>query len=323
MDDLIDPFRRLVDHACPPATARAIEGGADWRPPWRAFAESGFLDALVAEDAGGAGLTLADAAPLIALVGAHAVPLPVGETMIARALLSRAGMAAPDGPIVLATGALPTPLALVATHALTGAAEALRLVALDDLAATGICHDLDAIVRAATAGLRPIAAVVRALLIAGAAGAVLDMTVAYANERSQFGKPIGRQQAVQQQLAVLAEQAVAARIAAAAGARGGLSPDPFIAGVAKHGASVAAADVVAIAHAVHGAIGISEEHELQRLTRRLNAWRLADGSATFWAGRIGGMMAGCGASTLDHLRFGAIGNGTSAAGKGAGNAHSF
>src|SRR3546814_5045461 len=57
-------------------------------------------------------------------------------------------------------------------------------------------------------GLRLLAALVRAASIAGAAGALLDRTVRYANERVQFGRAIGKQQAVQQQLAVMAEQCV-------------------------------------------------------------------------------------------------------------------
>ena len=42
-----------------------------------------------------------------------------------------------------------------------------------------------------------------------------------------------------------------------------------------------------IAHAVHGAIGISEEHDLQLYSRRLHEWRLADGSEGYWARALG------------------------------------
>lgn len=303
MDELTEPFRRLIEDACPSAVARAIEDGGDWRPAWAAIAQSGFLDALVPEEAGGAGLSLSDASPLIALVGAHAVPLPIGETMIARALLARAGASLPSGPIVLVTGAMPTPLAAVATHALSGTPEAPCLSDVETPIMTGVHHDLAASVGHTAPAMRPLAAVVRAQLIAGASGRVLDMVVTYANERQQFGKPIGRQQAVQQQLAMLAEHMVAARVAAAVGAQAGLAPDPFVAAVAKHGASIAAAEIAAIAHAVFGAIGISEEHDLQRLTRRLHDWRLADGSASYWAAVAGRQRFGRG-DTLDQLRSG-------------------
>ncbi len=287
MQELIDPFARLIEDVCTPAAIRVVEGGGDANAMWDAFVESGFLDALVAEESGGAGLSLADAAPLLELLGRHAVPLPVGDTMIARALLARAGVEAPSGSIAIATGAGVIPFAGVAGHILSGTPDAPILTEANPQP-TGVFHDTGAYVAAVDgSALRPVAAALRALLISGAAGRVLEMTVAYANERSQFGKPIGKQQVIQQQLAIVAEQAVAARIAAAIGARSGLPPRLLDAAIAKHGASLAAMQIAPIAHAVHGAIGVSEEYDLQLLTRSLHAWRLADGSEAYWAGVIG------------------------------------
>lgn len=289
--ELIDPFARLIEDACTPAAIRAVEEGGDIAAMWQAFCDSGFLDALVPEDAGGAGLSLIDVAPLIALLGRHAVPLPVGDTMIARGLLALAGVETPAGPIAIATGKGPVPYAVTASHILSGTPGA-PVLTVAKVEPAGAHHDDGGYVAGLDGqALRPAAAVLRALLIAGAAERVMEMTVAYANERTQFGKAIGKQQAVQQQLSVLAEQAVAARIAAAIGARSGLDPRPADAAIAKHGASVAAVQVAAIAHAVHGAIGISEEHDLQLLTRRLHGWRLADGSEGYWAGVLGALRA--------------------------------
>ena len=289
MDELTEPFARLIEQVCPPSAVRHVEQGGDWRPLWSAFAESGFLDALVPEDLGGAGLGLADIAPLIELLGRHAVPLPVGETIIARALLAADGHEAPDGPIALVTGAGPVLGAATADHLLVAREGAAMLVAAQTT--PGDAPGLDAALHLTTnppqGDLRPIAAVLRALLIAGAADRVLEQTAAYANERQQFGKPIGRQQAVQQQLAVLAEHSVSARVAARHGCRSGLNPAPAAVAAAKYCASVAAVEVATIAHAVHGAIGISEEYDLQLLTRRLRAWGLADGSAAYWANVAG------------------------------------
>ncbi|BBF69696.1 acyl-CoA dehydrogenase family protein [Sphingomonas bisphenolicum] len=292
MQELIAPFARIIEDICTPSAIRAVEAGGDAAPMWQAFDDSGFLDALVSEDLGGAGVSLADAAPLIVLLGHHAVPLPVGDTLIARALLTASGARAPAGPIAIATGAGATPFADVAAHTLLGSPQAPILASGDDPVNGG-------------QALRPIGAVLRALLISGASARVMDMTVAYANARNQFGKPIGKQQAVQQQLAILAEQAVAARIAAAIGVRSGLPPHLADAAIAKHGASVAAAQVAAIAHAVHGAIGISEEYDLHLLTRRLHEWRLADGSEGYWAGLLGERrMAAAAVSTADYIRAG-------------------
>ncbi|RYE03058.1 MAG: acyl-CoA dehydrogenase [Sphingomonadales bacterium] len=286
MQELIDPFDRLIVDNCPLSVVRDIERGGDWRPVWQAIVESGFLDALVPEEAGGFGLSLRDIAPLVAILGARAVPLPVGETMIARALLAQAGIERPETPLVLATGNGAIPLGGLAGAIVSGPIDAPRLAVAD--ATTGmIPGTLDRMVPAHDEGLRAVAAVLRAMLIAGAAEALLDTTVRYASDRQQFGKPISRQQAVQQQLAVLAQHAVAARISAAIGARGGIVPSLRDAATAKIGAGTAAAQAAAIAHAVHGAIGISEEFDLQLLTRRLHAWRLADGSERYWAERLG------------------------------------
>jgi acyl-CoA dehydrogenase len=136
-------------------------------------------------------------------------------------------------------------------------------------------------------GLRPIQAVLDAARMAGAAARLLDMTVAYANERVQFGKPIGRQQAIQQQLAVMAEKMVMMRMAARIGTGCGGWPGLAAAATAKSVASAAAVEVAAIAHAVHGAIGISEEHDLQLYTGRLHEWRIASGSEGYWRRRLG------------------------------------
>ncbi len=328
--DILEPFARLLDDATGPATIRAIERGEAgeraWAPAWQAIAESGFLDALVAEPHGGAGLTLAQCEGLVRAIGARAVPLPIAETMLARRLLADAGIAAPDGPIVLATSlAQPVPGAQVATHALvdiggdtgadTGAdtGDALILAPLAGLncAPTGVHHALSArlggpvqgpqLARPA-GGLRPSAAVLRALLIAGAAERLTEMSTAYANDRVQFGKPIGRQQAVQQMLSVMAEDMVACRIAAQLGAQGWPAVTVAAAAVAKITASAAAPRIAASAHAVHGAIGISQDHDLQLLTRRLHEWRLADGSEGYWSGVLGAARLHGAAPTVDWVR---------------------
>ena len=59
--ELAEPFERLLADACTPATVRAIEGGADPAPLWARLEASGFVDTMVPESAGGAGLRLADA----------------------------------------------------------------------------------------------------------------------------------------------------------------------------------------------------------------------------------------------------------------------
>ena len=242
----LEPFVRMLGDIASPAQLRAIEGGAPDTDFWSGIEASGYLDTLVSEERGGAGLSLADAFPLFHALGTFAVGLPVGEMM--------------------------------ALWALAGA----------DV-------DVDA--------KRRIGAVIAAAAIAGAGDRLLAMTIDYASQRVQFGKPIARQQAVQQQLAVMAEQVVMARIAAQTGCAHGLIPSPEIAAIAKHVTSSAAIRIAAIAHAVHGAIGISEAHDLSRFTRHLRRLRMAHGSESYWAERLGrARLAAPTERMVDHIR---------------------
>lgn len=138
------------------------------------------------------------------------------------------------------------------------------------------------------AALKEAGAAIRVQEIAGALEAVLGMTVQYAGERVQFGKPIGKQQAVQQQLAVLAGHTVAAGGAAsvAAAAFGQAEAGAAVA-AAKIRAGEAAGAAAAIAHQVHGAIGFTGEHRLHVFTQRLWAWRDEFGSEREWSRYLG------------------------------------
>ena len=132
------------------------------------------------------------------------------------------------------------------------------------------------------AGMNPalLASAARAAQIAGAMRAARELTIRYANDRVQFGKPIGRQQAVQHRIAVMAEHsALVGAAAMLAWAGDGPPGSPDRVATAKGLASEHAGEVAAAAHAVHGAIGFTEEYELQRLTRRMWQWRSEHGGA--------------------------------------------
>ena len=115
---------------------------------------------------------------------------------------------------------------------------------------------------------------------------VLDMTLRHAIERKQFGRSLGKFQAIQQQLAVLAEQVISAQVAARS-AFEGESFDASRVAAAKCRANEAAGLVCNIAHAVHGAIGATAEFDLQLYTRRIKQGQLAFGSETYWGERLG------------------------------------
>ena len=242
--EFLDPFVRMLESVAAPAQIRAIAAGASIAPLLEAVEVSGYLDALVPEERGGAGLSLAEGFHLFHALGQFLVPAQIAETMAVRAV----GEVSPE----------------------------LK---------------------------RRIGAVTTAAAISGAADRVLAMTIDYANQRIQFGKPIAKQQAVQQQLALMAEQVVMARIAAQIGCSHGLAPPLEIVAIAKQGASRAAVQIAAIAHAVHGAIGISEAYDLCLYTRHLNEWRTAHGSEGYWAEQLGrARLASPTITTVDYIR---------------------
>lgn len=136
-------------------------------------------------------------------------------------------------------------------------------------------------------------------LIGGALQKALELCIDHANTRVQFGKPLGKQQAVQQALAVLAQEAA---IVAHASQAAALARDHGEAAVeigsAKLRANRAAGTGAAIAHQVHGAIGFTREYPLHRTTSKMIEWRSAFGNDAHWAERIGGFALDLGGTGL-------------------------
>ena len=137
-------------------------------------------------------------------------------------------------------------------------------------------------------------AIARSMMMVGALESVLEQAVQYANDRVQFGRSIGKNQAIQQQLALLAGDVACARVAALVAGRDAPSPGsvgcaqtPFSAAVAKIRSGEAATRGTSIVHQVHGAIGFTYEHMLNFATRRLWAWREEFGAESWWAERLG------------------------------------
>ena len=130
----------------------------------------------------------------------------------------------------------------------------------------------------------------------------MDMAVGYAQERVQFGRPISKFQAVQQNLAVLAGQTAAAVAAANLGiealGKADAERETFLIAVAKTRVGEAATLACEIAHQVHGAIGFTKEYALQLSTRRMWSWRDEFGSDPEWAARVGSYACANGADGL-------------------------
>lgn len=308
----VEAIEAILLDQCQPAHVRAIEAGGSPDALWQAIESAGFLELLTPEEQGGAGLAWPELFPVLLACGRHAVPLPVAQTMASRALLG--GQAAPAGRVALAGVAHAVDGGLrcegvsfgkVAQHVLV--AHGADVLLLDAAAAavqpTGVpgsqvasltwsAGTLKEATLARVAGLGAqvslTSAAVHAALLAGVAARVFDLSLQYANDRVQFGRSIGKFQAVQHQLAVMAEQVAAMRVASElAFAPGSTQTTPWAVAVAKGTCSAAAAGIAAAAHAIHGAIGVTAEFDLQLFTRRLHEWRQADGSEAHWHRQMG------------------------------------
>jgi hypothetical protein len=288
---------------------RSAEAGHGAHELYAALEEGGFFDLLAAEEEGGAGLQMSEFYPIVMLFGATALPLPIASTMVARLLL--APLDRPSGTITFApalTSSHPgnvtaslVPFAMTADYVLGAHQDAFLLlpVAQAVRVPTGVRGSMTASLSWAAGqarAVRPLVsvdmqalgAVLHAGLIAGASKRVFDMTLQYGNDRSQFGKSIGKFQAIQHQLSVMAEHVAATLIAAESAFQCGRRvPSVLASAVAKSRTSEAAQLTASTAHAIHGAIGITAEYELQRYTRRLHEWRLAHGSESYWNSVLG------------------------------------
>lgn len=141
-------------------------------------------------------------------------------------------------------------------------------------------------------------------LMAGAMGQALDLSIEHVNTRQQFGRPLGKFQAVQQSLAVMACEVRAVDAAAAAMAkrldvaRFDADGAGFEIAAAKLRANRAVGVVTAVAHQVHGAIGFTREYDLNRVTIPLMRWRGEHGNDAYWARYLGAQVAGFGGRGL-------------------------
>jgi acyl-CoA dehydrogenase len=185
---------------------------------------------------------------------------------------------------------------LEATDAFNLAGEPRGSLVLDEVPASG------ALLSAAQASeLRARFALARAVQLAAALEQVLAWTVQYAGERQQFGRPLGKFQAIQMELAEMAGEVTAVTAltdAAVQALERGSSEFVLAAAAAKVRAGAAVEVVARLAHQVHGAIGFTQEHKLHHLTRRLWSWRDEAGSELEWSRVLGAGLLADGADGL-------------------------
>lgn len=306
---ILDLVERFLSEKFDRESLRSIESGAWPAALWDACEELGLPTLMVAEKEGGIGLGWVDAHPVFEAFGRFSVALPLGETIVAARLLNDAGIDVPPGPLAIgwqpdyADPRVVIPHGRWSRHVVLASGGKTRLCAIPtalDEKAGSIAREprdrfqLDAFVCLAEGPARTSAllagACLRSAQIAGALRAVRDLSIDYANLRVQFGKPIGKFQAVQQALAQLAGEAAAASVGSAIAARA-LDRDgrEFHVAVGKIRAGEAAGLGATIAHQTHGAIGFTDEHRLHDLTRRLWTWRDDFGGERYWADRLGAL----------------------------------
>ena len=343
-DIVVATARRIMGEVLDPQTLNRATGEDWKATAWRALEDAGLTLAWVPEVHGGAGASMEDGFAIVREAGRCAAPVPICETLLAGWLLGCAGISVPKGTMTCAptregdcvrlgkSGALEGRLravpfardaeflALVAECEVKGGVVALletRGLAI----AEGVNLAGDAQNAVVLSAVRPLAlepapagvdgrtlrlmgAIVRAVQMTGALEAVLELAVAYANERVAFERPIAKFQAVQHSLARLAGEVAAAMAASGSAAEVAATRAPSEEAVLLEGASAkirvgeAAGEGAGIAHQVLGAIGFTREHTLHRFTRRLWAWRDDFGNESSWAVTLGGLVAGKGADAL-------------------------
>jgi len=298
----------------------AMESGQFPEKLWADFLADGWLRTMLSEDNDGAGLGLAGGMLLMRLAGYYNVPLPVVESLTGLYLAAEAGFELDDEllvPVVLSTVA--TNDQKIECHSVPWARYAKGLVvAFEENGQSQLVHikagqfslvegnnmagearddvSFDASLLTSAKPLSNISteqilswlALGRAAQMAGALRSVLERTVEYANERSQFGRQIGKFQAVQGQLAVQAEMTSASICAVDAAIKHlGSTEEWELIASAKITTSESAGYASKTAHAVHAAIGFTQEYPLQLSTRRLWSWRDEYGSETQWSAKLG------------------------------------
>lgn len=332
---IADSVERLFAQQITPEVLARFDAGQAASELWQLVVDNGLPGALVPEEAGGSGANWLEVSPVLRAIGYWKAPLALSETMLSAMLLARAGLEVPEGPITLIQAGHNGDLQLSDDGHLNGSAanvpwarscqwavvaDACGRVALVDLqhplirleAGSNFAgEERDTVHFTATPvkalkALRvadvtePVwlfGALMRACMLVGALESSLDQAVDYANERAQFGKAIGKFQAIQQQLAQMAGAIGLARTAtqvALHSACQAMSAQPgsqssllFDVAVAKVCAGEAATLATSVAHQVHGAIGFTHEHTLHFATRRLWSWRDEFGSDAQWAEVLG------------------------------------
>lgn len=310
---LVDVVEKIFKDHVQKETVDLVEDGKWAENVWSILNDNGMLGVAVSEEAGGAGGDLEDILNLYRLVGKYAVPVPFVEYTLANFILELERLPVTDQKVTYilnttdklnliddqkVSGILTNvPWARHADElvAIANSDEGTYLVKVNladiniqqnvNLAGeprdTVVLENVNVLLKSSEA-LTPqqlqkiinIETAAKVALMAGIIEKVNDLTVQYTKEREQFGRPIHRFQLVQQHLALLAGETVIAQSAV----------DNMIVALVENREQneIALAQirideaiktVSTSSHQVHGAIGVTHEHNLHQYTRRLWSYR--------------------------------------------------
>lgn len=312
-----------------------VDAGGGYDPElWAAMVEQGWTAIALPEALGGLGLGFVEAAVLLEQVGAHVAPTPVLQQIVALAMLADAAPQWVE-PLVRGESIATIAWSPVAAEAagggwlVTGRTEpAVYAPSADvavvrsevgvfavDLRSGGRPSAEPAMDRTREVGwlsfdrtpavrLGEVEALTRfcdlgataySAELLGIAARSLDLAVAYAKEREQFGRPIGSFQAVKHRCADMLVDVEGMRSAAyyAAWCVAANDPDRSIAAsTAKTWCSDAARRVTASALQVHGGVGFTWESDVHLLLKRSQLDERAFGDAVFHRARLASLLRG-------------------------------
>jgi alkylation response protein AidB-like acyl-CoA dehydrogenase len=300
-----------------PVVRSAVDRAGEPDPGlWAAMVDQGWCGLAVPEKLGGVGLGWVEAAIVLEQVGAHVAPAPVLGQMVALDALADSAWGPPliTGEAVAACAARldePCVHAPAADVVLVPEDDRLMAIELRDRRpapepAMDVTRQLGWL-RPASLADAPrlevgggadvarhldVAAVAYAAELLGVAQRALDLAVAYAKDRVQFGRPIGSFQAVKHRCADMLVDVEGMRSAVywaawtLGDADSGEEDRAIAASTAKAWCSDAAHRVLASALQVHGGIGFTWEHDLHLYLKRAQLDAVAFGDATHHRARL-------------------------------------
>jgi alkylation response protein AidB-like acyl-CoA dehydrogenase len=319
---LRDAAADLLARQSPMAVVRqAVERGGEHDPAlWRAMVEQGWCGLAVPEKLGGVGLGWVEAAIVLEQVGSFVAPAPVLGQMVALDALADTAWGPPliaGEALAASAAALDQPCVHAPAADVVVVPEDGRLVAIDLEArrpraepAMDVTRPLGWLRSAELADARrlalgghaevarhlDVAAVAYSAELLGLAQRALDLAVAYAKDRVQFGRPVGSFQAVKHRCADMLVDVEGMRSAVywaawtlgqadtAAGERA------VAAATAKAWCGDAASRVLASALQVHGGIGFTWEHDLHLYLKRAHLDAVSFGDADHHRARLASLL---------------------------------